>query len=473
MRWTVLSDNRTDDPAFETEHGLSILLETERHRILLDTGASDVLIRNAERLGIDLSTVDYVFISHGHSDHAGGLKHFMAINKKAKVIVSPEALSGRFFSNRGHLHRITAAWPEIPQERLLPIEHSGGIGDDIHVIAHIPHIHPMPEGNQYLFVQDAQGQYIQDDFRHELALYTGGLLFTGCAHSGLENILAACPLPVHTVVGGFHLLDNHESEAELSELSHRLADAYPQTQFYTSHCTGGAAFAILQGVMGDKIHPFSCGTTIYNMTDHIILVPISPDDHEQFILDNQRAFKYGAQEEMTEQREQSRTCSSYAESRRNSNTAQFDVRDDRMEEGEEVISRKTIERCMNGEHAETYRIVCNGNVVGGLILQIDQQHAKGELEILFVNPEAHSKGIGQAAWKAVEAMHPEIRVWEAITPYFEKRNIHFYVNRLGFHIVEFWNKHHHGPAVPDDIEEDWSEDDEMFVFRKFMDTSSK
>ena len=448
MRWTVLSDNRTNNPAFETEHGLSILLETEEHNILLDTGASDVFIRNAERLGIDLSRVDYVFISHGHSDHAGGLKHFMAINKKAKVIVSPEAISGRFFSKRGHLHSITTAWPEIPRERLLPIEHSGSIGDDIYIIAHIPHVHPMPEGNRHLFIQDTQGLYIQDDFRHELALYTDGLLFTGCAHSGLENILAACPLPVNTVVGGFHLLDNHESEVMLTELSHRLADTYPQTQFYTSHCTGGAAFAILQGVMGDKIHPFSCGTTICYMTDNISLVPITPDDQEQFILDNQRAFKYGAQ------------------------TA-FGMRDDRMEEGEEVISRKTIERCMNGERAETYRIVSNGNVVGGLILQIDQQHAKGELEILFVNPEVHSKGIGQAAWKAVEAMHPEIRVWETITPYFEKRNIHFYVNRLGFHIVEFWNKYHHGPAVPDDLEENWSEDDEMFVFRKFIDSSNK
>ena len=407
-----------------------------------------MLIRNAERLGKDLSMVDYVFISHGHSDHAGGLKHFMEINKKAKVIVSPDAISGKFYSKRRYLHSITTDWPEILQERLLTIEHSGSIGDDIFIIAHIPQIHPMPEGNQHLFVQDSQGQYIQDDFRHELALYTDGLLFTGCAHSGLENILAACPLPVNMVVGGFHLLDNHESEAKLSELSYRLADAYPQAQFYTSHCTGDAVFSIMQGVMGDKIHPFSCGTTINNMTDNICLVGITPDDKEQFILDNQRAFKYGAQEE-------------------------FGMRDNRMEEGEEVISRKTIERSMNGEHAETYRIVCDGNVVGGLILQIDQQNAKGELEILFVNPEAHSKGIGQAAWKAVESMHPEIRVWETITPYFEKRNIHFYVNRLGFHIVEFWNKYQHGPAVLEDVEENWSEDDEMFVFRKFMDSSNR
>ena len=446
MKWTVLVDNRTNNPSLTmTEHGLSILLETERLSILLDTGASDILMRNAEQLGKDLSRVDYVFISHGHSDHAGGLKHFMEINKKAKVIVSPDAISGKFYSKRGYLHSITTEWPEIPQERLLTIEHSGNIGDDIYIIAHIPQIHPMPEGNQHLFVQDTQGKYIQDDFRHELALYTHGLLFTGCAHNGLENILAACPLPVNTVVGGFHLLDNHESGTKLSDLSHRLADAYPQTQFYTSHCTGDTAFAILQDVMGDKIHPFSCGTTINDMTDTISLVPITPYDKEQFIFDNQRAFKYGAQ-------------------------TMFGMRDDRTEEGEEVISRKTIERSMNGEKAETYRIVCDGIVVGGLILQIDRQHAKGELEILFVNPEAHSKGIGQAAWKAVEAMHPEIRVWETITPYFEKRNIHFYVNRLGFHIVEFWNKFHHGPSVPEDIEEDWSEDDEMFVFRKVIES---
>ena len=119
MRWTVLADNRTNDPAMETEHGLSILLETERHRILLDTGASDMFIRNAERLNIDLRTVDYVFVSHGHSDHAGGLSYFMEINKTAKVIVSPDAMKGKFYSKRKYLHSITTEWPEIPEERLM------------------------------------------------------------------------------------------------------------------------------------------------------------------------------------------------------------------------------------------------------------------------------------------------------------------------------------------------------------------
>ena len=155
----------------------------------------------------------------------------------------------------------------------------------------------------------------------------------------------------------------------------------------------------------------------------IKLVPLTTDDREQFILDNQQ---------------------------------------------EEVISRKTIERCLDDNQAEAYRIMHNEDVVGGMILKIDRQSAKGELEILFIKPDAHSKGLGQAAWKEVEIIHPEISVWETMTPYFEKRNIHFYVNRLGFHIVEFWNKYQRGPAVPEDIDENWSDDDEMFLFRKIM-----
>ena len=262
MRWTVLSDNRSYDSCLFTEHGLSVLLQTERHKILLDTGASDVFVRNAEQLGIDLSDVGYVFISHGHSDHAGGLRYFLEHNQNAQVIVSPDAMSGKFFSKRGNLHSITTEWPEIGEDRLVLIDQTCEIMEGLHVIAHIPQKHPMPKGNQNLYIQDADGNYIHDDFRHELALYVDGLLFTGCAHSGLENILAACPWPVHTVVGGFHLLDGQETDDEIKALAQRLKAMYPETQFYTSHCTGDHVFEVMKDVMGEQLQFFRCGTII-------------------------------------------------------------------------------------------------------------------------------------------------------------------------------------------------------------------
>ena len=175
----------------------------------------------------------------------------------------------------------------------------------------------------------------------------------------------------------------------------------------------------------------------------VTLVPLESDDREQFIRDNQWAFKHGAMLE-------------------------FGERDDHLNDEGEIISRQTIERCIDDPKSETYRIVVDGKNVGGVILKIDRETHHNELEILFTLPDAHSKGIGYGAWQAVEALHPETEVWETCTPYFEKRNIHFYVNKCGFHIVEFYNEFNRDPNEP---EEEGGGDEgpfEMFRFIKMM-----
>ncbi len=168
------------------------------------------------------------------------------------------------------------------------------------------------------------------------------------------------------------------------------------------------------------------------MMSEITIEPLEDSDREQFILDNQEAFRYGATEE-------------------------FGLRDDHFEEPGEIISRETIEKSIVS--GDAYRIVLDGRHVGGVIVSVSGD--RGDLHILFVSPEEHSKGIGYGAWCAVERRYPQVRVWETCTPYFEKRNIHFYVNRCGFHITGFFNEYHRDPNDPGD-------DSEMFHFEKVM-----
>ncbi|ORX75202.1 hypothetical protein BCR32DRAFT_329906 [Anaeromyces robustus] len=185
------------------------------------------------------------------------------------------------------------------------------------------------------------------------------------------------------------------------------------------------------------------------MNKNVSLIPLEENDREQFIIDNQKAFKYGATEE-------------------------FGMRDNHVNSDGEIISRKTIERCINKNNSETYRIMLNEEKVGGVIISINKEKKRGELEILYVSPEFHSKGIGYTTWCLIEKMHPEIKIWETITPYFEKRNIHFYVNRCGFHITKFYNEYYKQKHDENEVTESEEEDEDgegdfdMFYFEKII-----
>ena len=116
--------------------------------------------------------------------------------------------------------------------------------------------------------------------------------------------------------------------------------------------------------------------------------------------------------------------------------------------------------------ADNGSIIVDGKKVGGVILKINKETNHNKLEILFISPDEHSKGIGYSAWQAIEALHPETKVWETCTPYFEKRNIHFYVNKCGFMIDEFWCEYFQPSEPMIDAKE--NDPDEMFRFIKVM-----
>ena len=174
-------------------------------------------------------------------------------------------------------------------------------------------------------------------------------------------------------------------------------------------------------------------------TASVVLVPLTDDDREDFIRDNQWAFRHGA-------------------------LVEFGERDNHLNDDGEIISRSTIERCIDSPDSETYHITVDGRRVGGMVVTIDRKNGHNVLDLLFVDPDEHGKGIGYEAWKAMEALHPETKKWETCTPYFEKRNIHFYLNKCGFHIVEFWNEMNPDPHPSEDGEGP----DEMFRFVKDM-----
>ena len=189
----------------------------------------------------------------------------------------------------------------------------------------------------------------------------------------------------------------------------------------------------------------------------IQLLPLREAQAVAFKEEMQEAFQHGFESyykddnQMTNEREQSQACLNYAE-RGGIRRSQW-----------QVLPDKDFYQSLEAEGAEAYEAIdTDGQRVGGAIIAIDAAKHHGELSFLYVKVGVQSKGIGQAIWKAIEVLHPKIEVWETCTPYFDRRNIHFYINRLGFHAVEFFNEHHPDPHMP----EQFDQEDGLFKFEK-------
>jgi len=133
---------------------------------------------------------------------------------------------------------------------------------------------------------------------------------------------------------------------------------------------------------------------------------------------------------------------------------------------ETIIPREDIYRSLNEKGSNAFLAVENDEVVGGVCVVINEETNINDLHILFVKPGIQSKGIGFAIWSEIERMYPNTKMWKTCTPYFDQRNIHFYVNKCKFKIVEFLNKHNPGKGVPENFIGDGGEG--MFEFEKEM-----
>lgn len=148
--------------------------------------------------------------------------------------------------------------------------------------------------------------------------------------------------------------------------------------------------------------------------DKLKLIPIGELDKLKFITEIQDAFQKGYEEEYGPWEET-------------------------------ILPTEDIEKSFDTKGAEAYFAVIGNEIVGGTIIVINKKTNCNHLDLLYIKNGCQSKGVGQAIWKAVEELHPNTKIWETHTPYYEKRNIHFYVNRCGFHIVEFYNQKHKDP----------------------------
>ncbi|MBR8536525.1 MBL fold metallo-hydrolase [Carboxylicivirga sediminis] len=250
MKLTTLIDNKCSQNHLKCEHGLSFLLETDELNILFDTGQSDKFLFNAEKMGVDLLSIDYVVLSHGHYDHTGGLPAFLGMNNKAKVIIHKHAFKERFSRSSSMIKENGIPWRDesgIDAQRFMIIDEDLQLPDGTHILCNIKPKTGYEVINQRLVVKDGT-QYKPDPFDDELILVTPEKIqpsvLCGCAHTGIVNILHIISERLHHntfyyVAGGLHLNGRNKDEIE-----HVIRGLIPfhVNHWLLNHCTGEVAF---------------------------------------------------------------------------------------------------------------------------------------------------------------------------------------------------------------------------------------
>jgi 7,8-dihydropterin-6-yl-methyl-4-(beta-D-ribofuranosyl)aminobenzene 5'-phosphate synthase len=269
MQITTLVENspHPSKDKLKAEHGLSFYIEHSEHVFMSDVGMSGNFADNAVKIGVDLTKVDALAITHHHYDHGGGLARFMHENSSARVYLrsSPQEdfIAKEPFKKVRYIgldQQVLKAY----DDRIVYLSENYEILPSIHLLTEISQAYPKPVGDKRLRMK--RGSRIPPDtFEHELVTVLGGeeglVVLTGCAHNGVLNMIAAVRnalpgQPIQAVIGGFHL--KRENETRVRQIGEALLDLKIPA-IYTGHCTGEESFAVLKSVLGDRLQSLHTG----------------------------------------------------------------------------------------------------------------------------------------------------------------------------------------------------------------------
>lgn len=274
---TLIENKKADSKELINENGLSLYIEKDNKHILFDTGRTGNFIINAQKLGVNLESIDAVVISHGHGDHGGGLLDFLKINTKAKIYMKRSALGEHYFHYLFFNKNVSLNKDIFNKysNRINYIDSFTEMMKDIYVITDIENHYEIPKGNKYLFVKDGN-KLTRDEFKHELIMVVkdqdGICMFTGCSHNGTANMIQAVRSKfsnanIKAIIGGFHLVripiikSLSASQDEIDVIVRKIIDEKIE-KIYTGHCTGEKSYKKLKNILGDKIKYIRTGSKI-------------------------------------------------------------------------------------------------------------------------------------------------------------------------------------------------------------------
>jgi 7,8-dihydropterin-6-yl-methyl-4-(beta-D-ribofuranosyl)aminobenzene 5'-phosphate synthase len=273
IRITTLVENTASGAGLSAEHGLSFWIEYGDKKILFDTGQSDLILHNAQTLGIDLTKTDMIILSHGHYDHTGGLKEVLSLAENASVYFHPAALEPKYNFKKGNRREIGIA----PDTRVILQEYIENnkafytkgereLLPGFSITGQIPRNNDFEDtgGNFFLDRNCNKPDTMLDDQAIFFDSPKGLVILLGCAHAGVVNTLhyaakLSGETQIYAVMGGMHLLKASAERIEYTIDAMRRNDV---RKIGLAHCTGSKAIEKFKSTFPNQCFSCSVGKRI-------------------------------------------------------------------------------------------------------------------------------------------------------------------------------------------------------------------